>query len=100
MLTEDDKQWISQLVAGMTDHLLHEMSARFAEVNERLESLDARLKFQAGFIQSGNRALSRFAQYTENSEERWVDLAKRMRVVEQKLGINGDGQANNGGKAQ
>jgi len=59
-----------------SQHVLHEVGARFDEANARfdemgtrLESIDSRLKLQAGLIQSGARAMARFSEFAENSEE-------------------------------
>jgi hypothetical protein len=53
----------------LSQHILHEVGTRFDETNARLESIDSRLKLQAGLIQSGARAMSRFSAFAENSEE-------------------------------
>jgi hypothetical protein len=70
----------------MANHILHEMGTRFDEVNTRLVSIDTRLKLQAGLIQSGARAMARFSEFAESSEERWVALVGRVEALEQKLG--------------
>jgi hypothetical protein len=41
-----------------SQHILHEVGSRFDETNKRLESIDARLKLQAGLIQSGAMAMA------------------------------------------
>ena len=51
----------------------------------RLESIDSRLKLQAGLIQSGVRAMARFSEFAENSEERWVALVNRVEALERKI---------------
>jgi hypothetical protein len=71
--------------------ILHEMGVRFSEVDRRLESIEARLKLQAGLIQSGARAMARFSEFAENSEERWVSLAGRVAELERKM-ANGKSQ--------
>lgn len=48
----------------------------------RFNSIDARLKLQAGLIQAGARAMARFSQFSEESEERWVDLLDRIEKLE------------------
>ncbi len=59
----------------------------------RLESIDSRLKLQAGLIQAGARAMARFSEFAENSEERWVALVTRVEALERRIseGNNGNG---------
>jgi hypothetical protein len=52
-----------------SQHVLHEVCVRFDEMDTRLESIDSRLKLQAGLIQSGARAMARFSEFAENSEK-------------------------------
>ena len=49
------------------------------------KAIDVRLKLQAGLIQSGARAMARFSEFGENSEERWVALVTRVEALERKL---------------
>jgi hypothetical protein len=63
-------------------HILHEINTRFDETNARLASIDSRLKLQTGLIQSGARAMARFSQFAETSEERWVALVTRIEALE------------------
>jgi hypothetical protein len=56
-----------------------------ARIGARLDSIDSRLKLQAGLIQSGARAMARFSEYAENSEERWGALVGRVEALERKL---------------
>ncbi len=76
---------LDQSFTRRSQFILHEMDLRFKEVNTRLESIDSRLKLHAGLIQSGARAMARFSSFSENSEERWVDLAARVAETERKL---------------
>jgi len=55
------------------------------EVKARFDSVDARLKLQAGLIQSGTRAMARFSEFSENSEWRWVSLLGRVAALEKRL---------------
>ena len=60
----------------------------------RLDSIDSRLKLRrAGLIQSGARAMARFSEFAENSEERWVSLVARVEALERKItaGEHGNG---------
>jgi dihydroxyacetone kinase DhaKLM complex PTS-EIIA-like component DhaM len=41
-------------------------------LSTRFDSIDSRMKLQAGLIQAGARAMARFSEFAENSEERWV----------------------------
>jgi|SRR5579885_876517 tetrahydromethanopterin S-methyltransferase subunit G len=66
-------------------HLLNEIGRRAEEQMARWESIDARLTLQAGLIQSGSRAITRFSRFAENSEARWVDLDRRVRAIEDRL---------------
>jgi hypothetical protein len=79
------KQDLREALIEMTQHILHEMGSRFDTVNTRLESIDTRLKLQAGLIQSGARAMARFSEFAESSEQRWVSLVNRVEVLEKKL---------------
>ena len=47
-ITKEDLQ---NALKEMATHILHEMGTRFDEVNIKLESIDSRLKLQAGLIQ-------------------------------------------------
>jgi hypothetical protein len=51
----------------------------------RFDSMDARLKLQAGLIQSGARAMAKFSEWSESSEERWVSLLGRVEAIERRL---------------
>lgn len=73
------------LIAAEIGNLHTQTQKGFARVDARFDSIDARLKLQAGLIQSGARAMVRFSQFAENSEERWVDLEERVRAIERKL---------------
>jgi hypothetical protein len=67
-------------------HILTEVGTRLNETNQRLESIDSRLKLQAGLIQSGARAMARFSEFAETSEQRWVALVSRVEELERKVG--------------
>ena len=75
-----------QDLMDMATHILQEVGGRFNEVNAKLESIDSRLKLQAGFIQSGARAIARFSEFSETSEARWVDLVSRVEALEKRIG--------------
>jgi hypothetical protein len=83
------KQDLSDALDGaftrFSQHILHEVGARFDETNARLDSIDARLKLQAGLIQSGARSMARFSEFAENSEERWVALVARVVALEKRF---------------
>src|SRR5580698_10356834 len=70
---QDLRDALDDAFTRFSQHVLHEVGARFDEVGTRLESIDSRLKLQAGLIQSGARAMARFSACAENSEERWVE---------------------------
>lgn len=80
------------LIAAEIGSVHTDMEHRFARVDERFDSIDARLKLHAGLIQAGARAMARFSAFSENSEERWVDLAERVAEVERKLGNGASGK--------
>jgi hypothetical protein len=69
---------IAALIAGEIGTLHSDMGERFARVDTRLESIDTRLKLQAGLIQAGARAMARFSEFSENSEARWVDVTAKL----------------------
>jgi hypothetical protein len=60
------------LIAGEIGALHKQLQQSDARLVARLDSIDSRLKLQAGLIQSGARAMARFSEFAENSEERWV----------------------------
>jgi hypothetical protein len=66
---QDLRDALDDAVTRFSQHVVHEIGARFDEVGTRLETIDSRLKLQAGSIQSGTRAMARFAEFAENSEE-------------------------------
>ena len=72
-------------LTALAQHLLHEMDTRFSLVDKKLESMDSRLKLQAGLIQTGSRAIARLSDYSENSEARWVDLTIRFDSLERRV---------------
>jgi hypothetical protein len=88
---QDLRDALDEAFTRFSQHVLHEVGVRFDEVGTRLESIDSRLKLQAGLIQSGSRAMARFSAYSENSEERWVELSARVAALERKLGSAGKG---------
>jgi DNA anti-recombination protein RmuC len=51
-----------------SQHILNKVGSRFEEVKARFDSVDARLKLQAGLIQLGTRAMARFSEFSESSE--------------------------------
>ena len=79
------------LMAAEIGSLHTDMEHRFGRVEARFDSIDARLKLQAGLIQSGARAMARFSEFSENSEQRWVDLDVRVRAIERRLGNGASG---------
>jgi len=83
-LTALAKRFDDKLTA-LAQHLLHEMDTRFSLVDKKLESMDSRLKLQAGLIQTGSRAIARLSDYSENSEARWVDLTIRFDSLERRV---------------
>lgn len=91
-MDEDLKQYLTEMegrivavIAGEVASIHTDMGHRFDAVNTQLASIDTRLKLQAGLIQSGTRAMARFSEFSENSEQRWTDLALRVLAIEQKL---------------
>jgi hypothetical protein len=81
------------LIAAEIGSVHIDMEHRFAHVEARFDSVDARLKLQAGLIQAGARAMARFSKFSESSEERWNELDRQVEAVERKLanGTHGDG---------
>ncbi len=73
------------LVAGEIGSLHSQIQQTEARLGERLDSIDSRLKLQAGLIQAGSRAMARFSEFAENSEERWIALVHRVEALERKL---------------
>ena len=73
------------LIAGEIGALHTQIQQSEARLDARLSSIDSRLKLQAGLIQSGARAMARFSEFAENSEERWVALVSRVETLERKL---------------
>jgi hypothetical protein len=91
-LTKQDlRDALDDAFTRFSQHILNEVGARFDETGARLESIDSRLKLQAGLIQSGARAMARFSEFSENSEERWVALAMRVEALERKLNAAEEG---------
>ena len=84
------KQDLRDAFTEFGQHILHEVNSRFDETNARLASIDSRLKLQAGLIQSGARAMARFSEFSENSEERWIALVARVAALEKKLEEGGE----------
>jgi hypothetical protein len=76
---------LDEAFTRFSQHILNEVGSRFEEVKTRLDSVDARLKLQAGLIQSGARAMVRFSEFAENSEDRWVSLVGRVAALEKRL---------------
>jgi hypothetical protein len=88
----------AQLIASEIGGLHTDIQGVEKRLGARLDSIDARLKLQAGLIQSGARSMARFSEFAENSEERWVALVTRVEALERKVtGTepgNGSGNAN------
>jgi len=82
------------LIAAEIGSVHTDMEHRFAHIDARFDSVDARLKLQAGLIQAGARAMARFSKFSESSEERWNELDRQVEAVERKLanGTHGDGK--------
>ena len=79
------KHDIVELVAGEVGTLHIQIQQSEARLSARFDSIDARMKLQAGLIQSGARAIARFGEFSENSEARWIDLLSRVEVLERKI---------------
>ena len=73
------------LIAGEIGLLHTQIQQSEARLGARLDSIDSRLKLQAGLIQSGARAMARFSEFAESSEERWVALVGRVEALERKI---------------
>ena len=86
----------ASLIANEVGGLHTEIQDAEGRLRARFDSIDARLKLQAGLIQSGARAMARFSEFSENSEERWVSLVTRVEALERKLaaGEHGNGTGN------
>jgi DNA repair ATPase RecN len=72
-------------LTALAQHILHEMDTRFAVQDKKLESIDSRLKLQAGLVQSGSRSITRLIDYSETSEARWIDLTVRFDSLERRV---------------
>jgi len=72
-------------LTALAQHILHEMDTKFALEEKKRQSIDSRLKLQAGLIQSGSRAIARLTDYSETSEARWVDLTVRFDSLERRV---------------
>jgi hypothetical protein len=79
------------LIAAEVGGLHTEIQGVEKRLSARFESIDARLKLQAGLIQSGARAMARFSEFSENSEARWIALLSRVEALERKLSGGGHG---------
>jgi hypothetical protein len=73
-MDEELKTWLqgmedrtAALIAGEIGSVHTEMQQGFARVDARLESIDSRLKLQAGLIQSGARAMARFPEFGQRA---------------------------------
>jgi hypothetical protein len=73
------------LIAGEIGSLHGDIRLSEERLGKRLESIDTRLRLQAGLIQSGARAMARFSEFAENSEERWTALVSRVEALEKRL---------------
>lgn len=54
------------LIANEVGGLHTEIQDAEGRLRARFDSIDARLKLQAGLIQSGARAMARFSEFSEN----------------------------------
>jgi hypothetical protein len=61
---------LAEATAGEVGTLHTQIEGVEKRLGARLESIDARMKLQAGLIQAGARAMARFSEFAENSEER------------------------------
>jgi predicted amidophosphoribosyltransferase len=95
-MNEDDRTWLTTALQGVEDRtaalILAEVSTLrtetqrgFEHLDRTLESIDSRLRLQAGLIQAGARAMARFSEYSESSEQRWVELVHRVETLEKRL---------------
>jgi hypothetical protein len=82
---QDLRDALDEAFTRFSQHILHEVGGRLDEVSNKLESIDSRLKLQAGLVQSGSRAMARFSEFAESSEQRWVALIERVAAIEKKL---------------
>jgi hypothetical protein len=73
------------LIAGEVGSLHTDIGERFARVETKLESIDSRLKLQAGLIQAGARAMARFSEFSESSEARWVDVTTKLDALRDRV---------------
>jgi hypothetical protein len=82
----------ASLMANEIGNLHTEIQNLEKRMETRFDSVDARLKLQAGLIQSGARAMARYSEFSENSEERWVALVTRVEALERK--VSGENHGN------
>jgi hypothetical protein len=95
------------LIAGEVGALRTQLQQSEGRLGARLDSIDSRLKLQAGLIQSGARVMALVSrsnngqalsgdkviraaspvvgEFAENSEERWVALVGRVEALERKI---------------
>jgi hypothetical protein len=73
---------LAQLIATEVGDIHNDMQEGFDRLGKRLESIDARLKLQAGLIQAGARSMAHFSAFAEESESRWVALITRVEALE------------------
>jgi hypothetical protein len=74
----------ASLIASEVGSLHTDIQGAEKRLGIRLDSIDARMKLHAGLIQSGARAMARFSEFAQNSEERWVDLATRVEDLDRR----------------
>jgi hypothetical protein len=86
----------ASLIASEVGVLHTDIQELEKRLGARFDSIDSRLKLQAGLIQSGARAMARFLEFAENSEQRWVSLVARVEALERKV-ASGD-RGNGAGK--
>jgi hypothetical protein len=73
------------LILAEVSNLRVETRQGFDHIDKLLVSINDRLKVQAGLIQGGARAMARFSEFAETSEQRWVALVARVEELERKV---------------
>jgi hypothetical protein len=70
---QDLRDALDDAFTRFSQHVLHEVGVRFDEMDTRLESIDSRLKLQAGLIQSGALAMTRLGR-EDGGGLRWTKI--------------------------
>jgi hypothetical protein len=79
------REQLDESLERFTNRLLFEIGQFRDDADRSFRAIEVRLDRQAGLIQSGARALLRFDRWSDTADERIMEMADHIQVLEGRL---------------